>query len=131
MQTPHRSSSSRSPMHVPMNFPRKSSYSSLPASLYSQVLSSANVRRRQRARSSADSPTTPISRKKGAEERAALQADQRQLRKTDWTLGLSAALSVCLGLLDSDLYWLHGRTETGWLQWLRLLESCLTLWICN
>jgi len=131
MQTPHRSSSSRSPIHVPMNFPRKSSYSSLPASFYSQVLSSANVRRRQRGRSSVDSPTTPITRQKVAEELAALQSDKRQLRRTDWTLGIFAALSVCLGLLDSDLYWLWGRSETGWLQWLRLLESCLTLWICK
>lgn len=114
-----------------MNFPRKSSYSSFPASLYSQVLSSANVRRRQRIRSSVDSPTTPITRAKAAEKRAILREDKRQLRRTDWTLGVCAVLSVGLGLLDSDLYWVWGRKETGWLQWLRLMESCLTLWICN
>lgn len=131
MQASNRSSYSKSPVHIPMNFPRKSSHSSLPASLYSQVLCSANLRRRKRAQSSVDSPTTPISREKAAGERALRAAGKRQLRRTDWALCVLAGISVYLGFLDSDIYWHRGREETGWLQWLRLLEWSLTVCMCK
>ena len=122
-----RSSLSRSPKPThPVAYRRATPGSERPSAL-SNVFSTPNLRSRRRnptvtSLSEVISPTIHDQSTVGA---SLFPLCKRQLRHTDTFLGLTALFSVFLSLTDSDLYFSNGMDETGWLQWLRLLECGL------